>query len=42
MVSVEVENCLSFLPWCDLVMAEAGVTKSAAGISTRPCMICDL
>ena len=37
-VSVDVAYCLSFLPWCDLVLVETGVTKSAAGISTRPLM----
>ena len=41
-VSVEVAYCLSFLPWCDLVLVEAGVTKSAAGISTRPLMILNI
>ena len=41
-VSVDVAYCLSFLPWCDLVLAEAGVTKSVAGISTRPLMILNI
>ena len=41
-VSVEVAYCLSFLPWCDFVLVEAGVTKSAAGISTRPIMILNI
>ena len=40
-VSVDVAYCLSFLPWCDLVLVEAGVT-SAAGISTRPLMILNI
>ena len=35
-VSVDVAYCLSFLPWRDLVLVEAGVAKSGAGISTRP------
>ena len=41
-VSVDVAYCLSFLPWCDLVLVEAGVTKSAAAISTRPLMILNI
>ena len=41
-VSVDVAYCLSFFPWCDLVLVEAGVTKSAAGISTRPLMIINI
>ena len=41
-VSVDVAYCLSFLPCCDLVLVEAGVTKSAAGISTRPLMILNI
>ena len=41
-VSVDVAYCLSFLPWCDLVLVEAGVTKSTAGISTRPLMILNI
>ena len=41
-VSVDVAYCLSFLPWCDFVLVEAGVTKSAAVISTRPFMILNI
>ena len=47
-VSEEVEICISFIEWCALVLVEAGVTKSAAGISTKPWVIlyimvtCDL
>ena len=41
-VSIEVAYCLRFLPWCDLVLVEAGVTKSAAGISTRLLMILNI
>ena len=41
-VSVDVAHCLNFLPWCDLVLVEAGVTKSAAGISTRSLMILNI
>ena len=41
-VSVDVAYCLSFLPWSDLVLVEAGVTKSAAGVSTRPLMILNI
>ena len=38
-VSEEVEFFLSFLARCALVLVEAGVTKLAAGISTKPWVI---
>ena len=41
-VVIEVAYCHSLLSWCDLVLVEAGVTKSAAGISIKPLMILNI
>ena len=41
-MSEEVEIYLSFLAWCCHVLVQAGVTNSAAGVSTKPCMILNI